>query len=112
MKLKTDLLLPVTAALLCLMILPTAADDEVAKAPVTSQDDENATLVRLIHELDALTPLVNEAEGKALVDNRVRLNYGWLRRDIALVKDGIEWHLNTPSTEPRNVEPLKGDYRY
>ena len=106
MKLKTDLLLPVAAALLCLMTVPVAAD------PVTSQDDENATLVRLIHELDALTPLINEAEGKAMVDNRVRLNYGWLRRDIALVKGGIEWHLNTPSTEPRNVEPLRGDYRY
>jgi RAQPRD family integrative conjugative element protein len=106
MKLKTDLLLPVAAALLCLMTVPAAAD------PVTSQDDENATLVRLIHELDALSPLIQEAESKALVDKRIRLNYGWLRRDIALVKDGIEWHLNTPSTEPRNVEPLKGDYRY
>ena len=106
MKLITNPLLPVTAALLCLITVPVAAD------PATSQDDENATLVRLIHELDALTPLINEAEGKALVDKRVRLNYGWLRRDIALVKDGIEWHLNTPSTEPRNVEPLKGDYRY
>ena len=112
MKLKTDLPLPFAAALLCLMALPAAADDEVAKAPATIQDDENATLVRLIHELDALSPLIYEAEGKSLVDKRVRLNYGWLRRDIALVKDGIEWHLNTPSTEPRNVEPLKGDYRY
>lgn len=106
MKLKTDLPLPFAAALLCLMTVTAAAD------PVTSQDDENATLVRLIHELDALSPLIYEAEGKSLVDKRVRLNYGWLRRDIALVKDGIEWHLNTPSTEPRNVEPLKGDYRY
>lgn len=99
-------------ALFCLGTPPAFADNNRDKSPVTSQDDENATLVRLIHELDALAPLVSEAENKALTDSRVRLNYGWLRRDIELVKSGIEWHLNTPSTEPRSFEPIKGDYRY
>ncbi len=89
-----------------------AHDGDSVKTPVTSQDDENATLVKLLHELDALAPLVSEAENKALLDSRVRLNYGWLRRDLELVKSGIEWHLNTPNTEPRSFEPLKGDYRY
>lgn len=99
-------------ALCCLGLAPAFADTGSAKSPVTSQDDENATLVKLLHELDALAPLVSEAENKALVDARVRLNYGWLRRDLELVKSGIEWHLNTPNTEPRSFEPLKGDYRY
>lgn len=111
MNLKKTLI----AAVICLCRLgldPAFADTGTDKYPVTSQDDENATLVRLIHELDALAPLVSEAENKALVDTRVRLNYSWLRRDLSLVKEGIEWHLNTPSTEPRSFEPLKGDYRY
>lgn len=109
MNLKKTLVVA-CAALSCLG--SAFAHDDSDKSPVTSQDDENATLVRLIHELDALTPLVSEAENKALVDSRVRLNYGWLRRDLELVKNGIDWHLNTPSTEPRSFEPLKGDYRY
>lgn len=108
MELKTTLLF----ALAGLATLGPAWAEPRAKSPVTAQDDENTALVRLVHELDALAPLVGEAESKALVDNRVRLNYGWLRRDIELVKAGIEWHLNTPSTEPRHFEPLKGDYRY
>jgi RAQPRD family integrative conjugative element protein len=91
---------------------PAFADNGSDRSPVTSQDDENAALVKLLHELDALAPLVSEAEDKALVDARVRLNYAWLRRDLELVKSGIGWHLNTPSTEPRSFEPLKGDYRY
>jgi len=99
-------------SLFWLGLTPAFADNGTDKTPVTSQDDENATLARLIHELDALAPLVSEAENKALVDARVRLNYAWLRRDLALIKDGIDWHLNTPGTEPRSFEPLKGDYRY
>lgn len=111
MNLKKTLI----AAVICLCwptLNPAFADTGIDRSPVTGQDDENATLVRLIHELDALAPLVSEAENKALVDTRVRLNYSWLRRDLSLVKEGIEWHLNTPSTEPRSFEPLKGDYRY
>jgi RAQPRD family integrative conjugative element protein len=110
MNLKKTLIAAVIC--LCWLDLTAFADTGTDKSPVTSQDDENATLVRLIHELDALAPLVSEAENKALVDTRVRLNYGWLRRDLELVRSGIEWHLNTPSTEPRSFEPLKGDYRY
>jgi len=111
MNLKKTLLFA-CVSLLGLGVNTAFADNNSDQSPVTSQDDENAALVRLIHELEALAPLVSEAENKALVDARVRLNYAWLRRDLALVKSGIEWHLNTPSTEPRSVEPLKGDYRY
>jgi len=112
MNVKKTLIVAAGVALLGLMTNPAFADNDTDKTPVTRQDDENAALVKLIHELEALAPLVSEAENKALVDARVRLNYAWLRRDLNLIKGGIEWHLNTPSTEPRSVEPLKGDYRY
>jgi RAQPRD family integrative conjugative element protein len=111
MTLKKTLIVAV-AALSCLCLDPALAHDGGTKSSAAGQDDENATLARLVHELDALAPLVREAENQASVDARVRLNYGWLRRDLELVKGGIEWHLNTPSTEPRSFEPLKGDYRY
>jgi RAQPRD family integrative conjugative element protein len=105
-------MMSVLVLLAWLIANPAQADNDGDKTVVTSLDDENASLMRLLHEIDALKPLVNEAEGKALVDSRIRLNYSWLRRDLDLIKDGIEWHINTPSTEPRSFEPLKGDYRY
>jgi RAQPRD family integrative conjugative element protein len=78
---------------------------------LADNDGENASLVRLIHELEALRPLVKEAQDQALVESRIRLNYTWLRRDLERVKSGIQDYIETPSTEPRTFEPLQGDYR-
>ena len=74
-------------------------------------DGEKASLVRLIHELDALRPLLKEAEAQALTDTRIRLNYTWLSQDLERIKTGIREYIDTPSTEPRHFPPLQGDYR-
>jgi RAQPRD family integrative conjugative element protein len=76
-----------------------------------NNDGEKASLDRIIHELDALQPLLKEAEGQAFVDSRIRFSYSWLNQDLMRIKQGIKEYIETPSTEPRSFEPLKGDYR-
>lgn len=98
----TPLLKYPLALLLCSLALPALA---------ASNDAEKAALARLIHELDALAPLVRDAQDKALADTRIRLNYSWLEQDLERIKQGLREYLIAPSTEPRKFEPLSGDYR-
>lgn len=74
-------------------------------------DAERESLARLVHELDALGPLLRAAESQADPDARIRFQYAWLRQDIARIRLGIEEHLNAPRAEPRRFPPISGDYR-
>ena len=76
-----------------------------------NNEREKAALVRLIHELQALQPLVTEARQSALMDARIRLNYDWLSQDLVHIQHGIQDYLDTPRSEPRSFPPLQGDYR-
>jgi RAQPRD family integrative conjugative element protein len=40
----------------------------------------------------------------------VRFRYEWLKRDLQMMRQGIEQHLDAPR-QPRPVPPLRGDYR-
>ncbi|WP_045227193.1 RAQPRD family integrative conjugative element protein [Methyloterricola oryzae] len=95
--------LPVFLLFICafLVPIPSSADD----------DGERAELERLVGEIDALKPIMAEAEAKALPGARVRFNYKWLGRDLDLVKSGIREHIEAPRSEPRPFPPLSGDYR-
>lgn len=87
----------------------------VTLSPVTAwtadPDSERAALARLIHDIEALEPLVREAEGHADYDARVRFRYDWLREDLERVRMGIREHMNAPRAMPREIPPLRGDYR-
>ncbi|WP_405240383.1 integrative conjugative element protein, RAQPRD family [Lentisalinibacter orientalis] len=72
---------------------------------------ERGALARLIHEIEALEPLIEEAEAQASPNARIRFRYDWLRQDLDKIQRGIEDHLEAPSAEPRPVPPLRGDYR-
>ena len=74
-------------------------------------DGERAALARLIHELDALNAIINEAQSQAGSTGRIRFQYGWLKQDLARVTLGIRDHLDAPRAVPREFPPLKGDYR-
>lgn len=71
---------------------------------------EREALARLVHELDGLEILIEEAESYG-GRGRIRFQYGWLRTDLARVRAGIEAYLNDDREEPREVPPLRGDYR-
>ena len=74
-------------------------------------DGERAALARIIHELQAIEPLITEATSQANPDARVRFQYNWLRQDLDRIRIGIQEHIDTPRSEPRTFPPLRGDYR-
>ncbi len=72
---------------------------------------ERHALAQLIHELDALQPVIEHAQHNADKDARIRFHYDWLRADIEHIRTGIQNHLVQPRQQPRAIPPLKGDYR-
>ena len=83
----------------------------IASSAFSDPAAERSTLAQLVHEVDALTPLIKAAEAQADPDLRIRFQYAWLRQDVARVRQGIAEHLNAPQFEPRRFPPLRGDYR-
>lgn len=80
-------------------------------AVLADADAEHEVLTRLMHEINALAPLIETAESQANPDARIRFRYDWLRKDLARIRTGIQEHLDAPRTEPRTFPPLRGDYR-
>ena len=74
-------------------------------------DAEREALARLIHEIEALEPIIATAESQATPDARIRFRYDWLRQDLERIRAGIQEHIDAPRNEPRKVPPLRGDYR-
>jgi len=77
----------------------------------SDSDTERAALIQLVDEIEDLSKLIDHAEQAANPTARIQFQYDWLRRDLKLVRQGIESHFETPSSEPREFEPLHGDYR-
>ena len=86
---------------LCIPLSPAMADT----------DGEREALARLVHEIDALAPLIAQAQSQADPNARIRFRYDWLREDLGRVRSGIQAQIDAPRAEPRKVEPLRGDYR-
>ena len=74
-------------------------------------DGERAALARIVHELQAIQPLITEAASQANPDARVRFQYDWLRQDLYRIRLGIQEHIDAPRSELRTFPPLRGDYR-
>jgi RAQPRD family integrative conjugative element protein len=83
----------------------------VTSAALADADAEREALAKIIHELNALEPLIKQAEANAVEDARIRFRYDWLRQDLKQIKDGIQSHINSPRAQPRSFPPLRGDYR-
>ncbi len=74
-------------------------------------EGEREALALLVHEVEALGPMIKAAEAQAPSEARVRFQYDWLRADLRRVAQGIQDHIDAPRGEPRRVAPLRGDYR-
>ncbi|MEW8509055.1 MAG: RAQPRD family integrative conjugative element protein [Candidatus Thiodiazotropha sp.] len=74
-------------------------------------DGEREALARIIHEIQAMSPLITEAATQANPDARVRFQYEWLRQDPNRIRLGIQEHIDSLRSEPRTFPPLCGDYR-
>ncbi len=74
-------------------------------------DGERSVLARIAHELQVIKPLIDQAAAQANPDARIRFQYDWLRKDLNLIRLGVQEHINAPRSEPRSFPPLRGDYR-
>jgi RAQPRD family integrative conjugative element protein len=74
-------------------------------------DGEREALARILHELQALEPLLRMGEVQANPDARVRFRYDWLHQDLMRMRLGIQAHIDAPRAEPRQFPPLRGEYR-
>ncbi len=70
----------------------------------------NATLARISTILSQINPLINAAEKEQNTDARVKFQFDILRADISKIQAGIAEKMHGISIQPRNVEPLSGDY--
>ena len=89
-------------------ILVSVAPLHLARADAAGEREQ---LARVIHELQAIEPLLRAAQSQANPDARVRFRYDWLRQDLQRLRLGIQEHINAPRTQPRSFPPLRGDYR-
>ena len=53
---------------------------------VADADGERAALARIVHEIQALEPLIVEAASQASPDARIRFQYDWLRQDLTRIR--------------------------
>lgn len=74
-------------------------------------DAERETLARITHELQAIDPLIRQAENQADPEQRIRFRYDWLRQDLNRIRQGVQEHIDAPRSQPRTFPPLRGDYR-
>ena len=68
----------------------------LANTALADPDGERDALARLIHEIEALQPLIATAESQASPDARIRFRYDWLRQDLERIRAGIQEHIDAP----------------
>lgn len=90
---------------------PYVAPPQHGILPNPASEPERSVLARLDHELAVLQSLVSRAEAVRNPDARIPFDYAGLRRDLEMVRGGVREHLANPGQQPRQFEPLRGDYR-
>ncbi len=87
----------------------------IAQQPLSHSFDlaesEAAALVRIANEIERLLPLIAQAEAVSDPSRRMKVNYGWLRKDLNVIKHGLEDAAFGANDEsPRPVQSLRGQY--
>ena len=74
-------------------------------------DNERAVLLRLHHELELASLIVDEAAQAANSQDRRRIKYPQLQSDLNKILQGIADAIAAERREPRSLPPIDGDYR-
>lgn len=61
--------------------------------------------------LSQLQATLQAAEAAADPDVRIHFRYDWLRRDLAVIRRGIQTHLDSANCLPTTTPRVRGDYR-
>ena len=83
----------------------------LAHPPARADEDaQREALARIAYELSRLEQLAADGSKQQEANARTRFRFDWLGRDLALIRRGIEDHVDAPR-QPRPVPVLRGDYR-
>jgi len=86
-----------------------------------SEAELNNTLVRVINQLNAVLPLLDEAENEIEPNARIRLHidafegsdgqsHPGVRDDLKQIRNALIDYINKPAIEPKTVKPLAFDF--
>ena len=84
--------------------------DSIAHLQLRTNETELAALTRLETELLLLEHTVRDAE-RASQHARYQFAYDALRRDLTRIRNGIREYRAGELSQPREIEPLDGEYR-
>lgn len=81
----------------------------------------NQTLVRIIQQINALMPLLDEAQTEIPPNTRITLHIDsfegedgnmhlGLRDDLLSIRTALIEYINQPALEPKTIEPLEHDF--
>ncbi|MFN7098252.1 MAG: RAQPRD family integrative conjugative element protein [Gammaproteobacteria bacterium] len=104
------------------VLIAIAAFSWVTFSPVFADNEQmNTTLVQLINQIDAMMPLIDQAENEQDKQASEQFHFdtftsadgkahNGLRQDLLEVKRALIAQINQPALSPRTVAPLQGDY--
>ncbi|MBA2710129.1 MAG: hypothetical protein H0U57_06020 [Tatlockia sp.] len=81
----------------------------------------NSTLVRVINQINAVFPLLDEAKDEVLPTSRIKLHidsfegqdglsHPGVRDDLLAIRNALIAYINKPAIEPKTVKPLALDF--
>ena len=84
-----------------------------------SEEALNQTLVRVINQINAIMPLLDEAETEP--NTRIQLHiesfegsdgksHPGLRNDLLVIRNALIDYINKPAIEPKTIKPLALDF--
>ncbi len=85
-----------------------------------SNPNLNETLVRIINQINAIMPLLDEAQAEINTKARIQLHiesfnddghhYAGVREDLLMIRNGLIDYINQPVIAPRKIKPLNNDF--
>ena len=81
----------------------------------------NQTLVRIINQINAVMPLLDEAQQEIEPNTRIQLHidtfegsdgkqHAGLRQDLLFIRNALIDYINKPAIEPKTIKPLALDF--
>jgi len=81
----------------------------------------NQTLVRIINQISAIMPLLDEAQTEIKPNTRIQLHiesfegsdgniHAGLRTDLLSIRNALIEYINKPAIEPKTIKPLALDF--
>lgn len=81
----------------------------------------NQTLVRVINQINAIMPLLDEAQTEIEPNTRIQLHidafegadgktHPGLRNDLLMIRNALIEYINKPAMEPKTIKPLALDF--